>query len=643
MMPSLFAGVTGLKSHQTKMDVIGNNIANVNTVGFKKSTVEFQDILSQNLQSATASTTGGRGGTNPIQVGLGTEIGSIDTLFTKGAPQITGRDADLSIDGEGMFMVSDGNETYYTRAGNFGLDGKGYLTASNGMKVQGWAATKKSDGTTEIGQDAPITDLNIKIGEVLPAKATTKVAYSGNLNASGGLTNLRLNVDADGNAPGTARVDVDIKFSYNVEEDKWEWKASGPAGSNIAGDGYFKLDADGSIIQAVQNNRIASPTSIALVEPPTAGLITFKEKNNLTNSTTSKFVSNEVVTSNQVYNSLGNQHTLSLNYTKIDENIWKWNASEGKALTVDNGEGFLTFDAYGQKAGNHVFAKLDYTTNRLAEITNPDPSKPNLASAPAQSELGVTWDPTDMTQYYYPDGNGPTAAPTGQADSPYSIDKNGVVRYRGHVNSTDPVGTIPLVDKDGNTIQAIVPGTKGLPREGEVMNASFSGTLSFDPASMGGALPPDKGADRVIIMPDFNNVTQFTAQYGIKFSEQNGYNMGELENFKLNDKGDIMGEYSNGYKQILGRIGISKFFNPSGLEKMGGNTFRKTSNSGDPQIGIPGTGGIGKITGGSLEMSNVDLAQEFTDMIIAQRGFQANSKTISTADQLLQELINLKR
>lgn len=668
MMVSLFAGVTGLKNHQTKMDVIGNNIANVNTVGFKRSVVNFEDLLSQNLANARGAQDNGLGGKNPIQVGLGSAIGSIDTIWTKGAPQITGKDSDITIDGDGMFMLSDGasgSDRYYTRAGNFGLDGKGYLTASNGMKVQGWQATKKGDGTTEISEGSPITDLNIKLGEILPAKATTKASYSGNLDYNGGLKNLKITVDGNGNAAGDSTVDIGIQFTYDPMNDKWNWKATGPQSSGITGSGYFKIDQSGKISESVVENGIQASDGTVLVEVPASGSLTFKEKSKPGNTVTSKFVTNKVITSNEVYDSMGKQHTVSIAFTKIGENLWKWEGKENDGLPIKNGEGFVGFDANGQIAGNYTLAKTSSTDlTNFTTIEDEDGALVN--SYPSASQLGVTWDTSDKLNYYIPDGlrnedgNYIDAAGAelpepinaanivyGNLTSPYELDNNGVIKYRG-VKDPANLTAVPTTDIQGNAIDAIT--LSSIPEKGAVMNNLYAGNLSFDPPSAtgtsvegGGAVPPEQGASVVKIMPDFSNISQFASSYSIKFSDQDGYSMGELQGFKLSDNGDIMGQYSNGYKQILGRVALAKFFNPAGLEKMGGNVYRKTANSGEPQVAAAGTGGLGILAPGTLEMSNVDLAQEFTDMIIAQRGFQANSKTIATADQLLQDLINLKR
>lgn len=180
MMRSLYSGVSGLKNHQTRMDVVGNNISNVNTTGFKSSRVTFSDTLSQTLSGASAPTDN-RGGTNPKQIGLGSATSSIDTLFTDGSVQSTGVNTDLCLSGNGLFVVKDGNLSYYTRNGNFKFDKQGYYVNSDGLKVQGWSATTPGDAINTNGQPSEIC---IPAGKTMAASATTKATFSSNLNAA---------------------------------------------------------------------------------------------------------------------------------------------------------------------------------------------------------------------------------------------------------------------------------------------------------------------------------------------------------------------------------------------------------------------------------------------------------------------------
>ncbi|QJW48129.1 flagellar hook-basal body complex protein [bacterium BFN5] len=177
MMRSLFSGISGLRNHQTRMDVIGNNIANVNTVGFKSSRVNFQDMLNQTIQGASSGQ-GNLGGTNPIQVGLGMGLASIDTLFTDGSTQPTGKQTDLAISGSGFFVLSDGMNQIYTRAGNFDFDNQGnYLVPGSGYKVMGWAGVGGNIDTNQ-----PVTPIKIPVGSSMAAKPSTSITYANNLS-----------------------------------------------------------------------------------------------------------------------------------------------------------------------------------------------------------------------------------------------------------------------------------------------------------------------------------------------------------------------------------------------------------------------------------------------------------------------------
>ena len=211
MMRSLFSGVSGLKSHQTKMDVIGNNISNINTVGFKSSRATFADMLSQTTAGAAAPSTN-LGGTNPKQIGLGVAVASIDLIFTDGSPQATGKNTDLALSGNGLFVIKSGSNTYYTRDGAFEFDGEGnYVLPGSGYLVQGWNAV---DGA--LNTNAQPTNIVVPAGKTMPASASTQVDFSGNLNASsltitgitftsGGATAdpaKVVNYDADGNISG---------------------------------------------------------------------------------------------------------------------------------------------------------------------------------------------------------------------------------------------------------------------------------------------------------------------------------------------------------------------------------------------------------------------------------------------------------
>lgn len=406
MMRSLFAGVSGLKNHQLKMDVLGNNISNVNTAGFKASRASFAEMFSQTLQGATAPSDA-RGGTNAQQVGLGSSVSSIDVLHTQGNLQSTGGVTDMALEGQGFFIIRDGEQMAYTRAGTFQPDADGYLVTPTGMRVQGWRATEGEMPRTD---STNLDDLRIPLGEAIPASATTRVVYANNLNSA-----------SDGG---------------------YEW-----------------------------------------------------------------------TTPVEVFDSQGRQHSIELTFTRCEDeaNTWHW--------SVDAHEGDL-----------------------------------------------------------------------------------------------DDHGTIVF-------------------DEGGLLSEGGEGAVSM-------AL---EGADDIDLALDFSGITQFYGSTTVAAAERDGYPMGSLENFTIDSSGEITGVYSNGRTQTLGQVAVAAFSNPAGLIMEGGNIFLESNNSGMKQVGPPGTASRGTIAAGTLEMSNVDLSEQFVEMIVTQRGFQANSRIISTSDEMLQELVNLKR
>ena len=499
MMRSLFSGVSALKNHQIRMDVIGNNIANVNTVGFKSSRVTFRDILNQTLKAAS-SPQGGRGGINPMQIGLGMALGSIDVNHAQGSPEVTGRQTDMAIEGNGFFILSDGDRHYYTRAGLFGVDKDGSLISSvNGMKVMGWRAARG-----EIDPKGQLQSLVIPMGITIAPIATSSVRFSGNLDSrmdwEWNLGAAEFVHESSGPPPTTTRYRVEFT---ETEFGKWELELINEDNDSIgsvvidATKGELRFDDD-SLTKSIGPFAVNLSSHGLTIELPAVGKL-FEATVGIPQLTQTV----------DVFVSLGDSHSVSFVLTKVNVNEWLWEARYGAAST----QGTVRFDSTG-------------------------------------SIESVTGDP-----------------------------------------------------------------------------------LTFQPV----------GAEPVVIMPDFAAVVQNAAEGTLVFESQDGYPQGTLVGFSVDEAGNIIGEYSNGLTEVLGQIATAVFNNPGGLSRAGDTTYVMSANSGEPKVRQPGTGSNGKITPGSLEMSNVDLSQEFTDMIVTQRGFQANSRIITTSDEMLQELVNLKR
>jgi flagellar hook protein FlgE len=536
MMRSMFAGVSGLKNHQIKMDVIGNNISNVNTIGFKGGRANFQDLLNQNIKGATEPRAG-RGGTNPIQVGLGNSIATVDVLQTQGNLQNTSKVSDLAIQGDGFFIVGDGSNQYFTRAGNFNLEKDGKMVnPANGMILNGWMANTAG----EINTNASVTGIQLPIGKNIAPSATTKVGFGGNLDSKtfGKLTYPQMTID-DG-AGHSTRVSITLIPTKNYNEFRYNVEA--PSGLVANGRGTITLDVNGNVT-AVNNgagpvttttttdangNVVTTTSGGAITVTPTGGsaitiglpkigaanggIFSCTTPMGTTEFTGAFTAPTPLFTATKIYDSQGTEHTISTTVTKYEMNRWRWETKDENGNLLGNGT--LVFDNTGK-----------------------------LTSAP---------------------------------------------------------GTV----------------------------------ISYSPA----------GAEPLTITPDFANITQFASAISeITSPEQDGYAMGQLQSYNIDKSGQILGVFSNGRSQVLAQLALANFNNPSGLLRSGDSMFAASANSGSAQIGQAGFNGRGNINSGTLEMSNVDLSQEFTDMIITQRGFQANSRIITTSDEMLQELVNLKR
>ena len=395
MMRSLFSGVSGLRAHQLRMDVIGNNISNVNTVGYKSSRATFQEIFSETLKGAGAPE-GGRGGTNPQQIGLGISLASIDTLHTRGSIESTGYPLDLAIEGNGFFIVSDGGSPKFTRAGNFIRDTEGNIVNGNGLRVLGWMADENGYIDTTL---SPGT-IQIPEGMQMPPKATSAIKIIGN------------------------------------------------------------LDADTAV----------------------DGIVPFET---------------------EIYDVLGRKNKLTFNLVKTADDEWRIQES--------------LFDP-------------DNPVDNAVAVTLPDGTVASI----------VLSNPPTLT---FTDGRLSSA------------------------------GTF--------TIQAGYP-------------------ISED------------------ITVDISDIHQFASESGVDPLEVDGYPLGSLEDFNFDALGVATGIFSNGQQKVIARIALAAFNNPSGLQKVGNNLYVQTPNSGQPSVGAAGEHGRGTINPSSLEMSNVDIAKEFTDMIITQ-------------------------
>ena len=609
MMRSMFSGVSGLKTHQTKMDVVGNNIANVNTVGYKRSTVTFNEMLNQQIRGASAPSSNFFGGTNPMQVGLGVTVGSIDVVHSPGSPQSTGRSMDMSIEGEGYFVIGLGSDNYYTRAGNFGFDSENNLVASNGMKVKGWTAAVDANNNFNLDTSQAIAPINLtalstsqimqatsslSIGVNLDTRlsataATTPATLSGLYTAGAG--NLNINVNGITlptiNLVGTEDINAVTSLINSAIETAFNTTLS-----------FVSNDGTNITITGPVAGRQAS---VEVLSTTTAGL----PISSATGTNTTKTYISSIVTGTDL-NGATAANPVILNVGEGVVVDGEFSISDGTNLIVLN-------------AANSGDWDLDPSSGRLT----------------LKSNLGVTWGGANMQVNYkkadyqtsmkvYDNQGGAhdftvtylkVAANHWVAN--YAVDGDVISMGAGNLYTKD------MEFKTNGQIDDLVP-----------QNASFELPYTFPAAS---------GLDPLSITVDLRNMIQVANENSTLSNIQNGFSPGSLQRISVNQTGQIIGTFSNGENIELAQVALATFSNTSGLSKVGDTLFVESRNSGLPEIGAPGTGGKGSVKPESLEMSNVDLSQEFVDMIITQRGFQANSRIITTSDEMLQELVNLKR
>lgn len=571
MMRSLYSGVAGLKTHQTRMDVIGNNIANVNTTAYKSSSMTFSELMSQTTQKASgANATTGVGGTNAKQIGLGVKAGAINTaITTQGSAQSTGNPFDIMITGDNFFVVSNGSENFFTRDGSFYVDGAGNLAmTSTGYNVMGWGV---DETTGNIKQDT-VTALRIMSAANMtyPPEATTQANISGILDendkdvtsANGKTVNLNF-FDARG-------------YSYTA---KFTFKQSSGTASNEYSMELTKLlDSTGAEID-ISKVKFGDNSTQTLQTPVTFAGDTYEwDGKQLKTKADKKVVADLSV----AFNADG-----SLIDTSNDAA-----AAKAQQETLD-----AIAAAYGYEGSTDEFLKLYQKDAKGTEVT-------------VETMLGNM---AKMT--------------TAQGDLVLTTDKDKPMTMDGRFFE----GVKVIFDTDTGKLKQVGSNV-----------TDFKTNVDFTPL----------GGNFSNITIDLSECTNYdnkgTSTIGATSGDLDGLGtgrrLGDMIGVFIQKDGMIYASYDNGMTKLLGQIATAAFANASGLEKQGDNLYSATLNSGEfDGIGVDITAGGGYMSPGQLEMSNVDLSSEFTEMITTQRGFQANSRIITVSDTLLEELTNLKR
>ncbi len=647
MLRSLMAGVSGVKAHQIMLDVTGNNISNVNTSGFKKSTTVFQDLLYQTSRGAS-SPQGGRGGVNALQVGLGVQVAAVETLHTQGQIQTTGSRTDMAISGDGYYVVTDGSRTMYTRAGNFVQDEDGNLVQSGtGYKLQGYSMEPNPTDPTSYITGSTLEDINIPIGQKIPGRETETVGFRCNLD---GRVDSYLPMGVLGNdvtisgtvggtkfsimdvSEGTASTDF-IRLGFDTNNDgQLDATASlslvgldattgrpifdNTAATSVAiGTATYSVQYDSKtgLLQLVNTAASGTPAWTYQID----SMMDFETTSFTVGSaaTTSDFIvefDDDAITGSRIMKlwQIGtagatlNTATIPMNPDgtfKIDEttpiafapaisqgsaSVSIFASTDGMSVMLRNVDTQETLGTYAQR--------IDSTHNTKIDIYD-------IQGNP--HTLEVSWEKIDNNQWrwraWFP-SEGVDVTPN-----------TGILDFGQNAKVTTPA------------VPEVKIGFGAFGAEDATVKLDFSGE-SFNKDEMEG-------------------VTQYGSAFTTKGYYQDGYGMGVLNDFSVAKDGTVMGVYSNGVNKPISKVVLALFANTTGLEKAGDTVFMESANSGIAQIVSPQTGGAGSITGGALEMSNVDLSEEFVRLIVAQRGFQASARIVTTSDQVLEELINLKR
>jgi flagellar hook protein FlgE len=561
MSTSLFTGIHGLRVHQQLLDVVGNNLANTNTVGFKTQRARFADLLYQTLAPATGSTAQ-TGGTNPVQVGLGAIVAAIDANLNQGAIETTGFQFDLALQGQGFFVVNNGSADLFTRAGTFNVDQKNFLIdPGTGMRVQRTGIIGEATATTPAFQTPGDNDIQIPFGMGIPGQATRTINFRGNLSAN----------------------------------------AVGPLAQTLTS------------AQPFRSGGVAATLATAL---------------NALDSNTVDYIATDSLRIS------GTTRTgAAVNATIPLAGFFPPGPTVGNLITQIN----ALFPG--------STASLSATGNLIIQDNTTGPSQLSVAIAdgtPAPPQIGATnW--AAHTLALTTAGKDGDRVSTGiqvydVQGTPHNLS---MVFQKQAANRWDMTASIPAAD--------------GTMTDSQVIGILFNDNGSFLQVSGTGVGDGDitfqftglSAAQNVVLnlgsVNGFDGLTQFGGSTSAAAISQDGFAAGYLTAVSVAQDGVLNGVFTNGRSLALAQLAIANFANPGGLNREGDNLFTVSAQSGDPLIGSAQSGGRGSVLQGVLEQSNVDIAQEFTRLIVGQRGFQVNARTITVSDEVLEELASIVR
>lgn len=513
-MASFYIPLTGLDADSTALNTIANNLSNMNTTAFKAQTVNFSDLFYEQV--------GATGAGNPIQVGAGTQVASTSTDFTNGSPTSNGITTDAALQGNGFFMVNNGGTTELTRAGDFSTNASGNLIAQNGLELMGYPSVKGVVNTS-----APLTSINIPVGQVEPPQATTSFGMTATLDSTAAIGTT---------VPGTV----------------------------------------------------------------------------------------------QVYDSMGKSYQATVTYQKTGNNEWSYSVTMPDTLTANptTAAGVTTID-YNFGASGGALANVDSGTNLTI-------TAPATAGGTATTALPMFSGSPETVGDYVNDLKAAltTAGITvGAGGVTVTSTAAGQLSISGaNISTSGSVIQDPVATGATGNLTFDVNGNLSSPSS-NVSGISFAGLSD-------GAAPMNLTWD-LFGSSGAGNISQVDSTSAVASTTQNGYASGQYQSFTIGSDGTVSATFSNGQKLAVGQLALGNVANLQGLQLLGNGDYGTTLASGAASMGTAGTAGLGSIQDGALEASNVNISAEFSDLIIAQRAFEANSKAVTTFDTVTQETINM--
>ncbi|MEY4820779.1 MAG: putative flagellar hook protein FlgE [Planctomycetota bacterium] len=581
---ALFTGLSGLISNSRRLDVIGNNISNVNTTAFKSNRMQFTPTFSRNFSLGTAPGANS-GGTNPGQIGLGVTVAGTQRNFNNGAIGATGVATDVAIEGDGFFIVDLAGTRHFTRAGNFVRNPQNELVTQSGARVMGFGVDEQFNVI-----EGNLVSLAVPVGTLTLAEASRNVIFNGNLNASG-------QVGTTGSVHTSRAWYTDVAMTIPVD-----------ANTDLSTTDVYMSDGAGGSVLAFDSSVNPKSITVSGIEKGGKDL----------GSKTFAFSATPVAGTD------GNGVLLSDFTDFIKDVLGLDNSAVGSASNLG---GNVVINASGQLVitGNEgtVQDLALETADFVVNAPGAGSGQPLVLqkSGPANGE-------SVRTSFVVYDSLG----------TPLTIDLTFTLQQTSASSGT--TWQFVAESNDNDALQRLIGlGEVTFDASGHFTNAT---NQSFSITRTNGAVSP------LTVNMDFNSGTNAVSSLTDSASNiaavyQDGSPIGTLSNFSIGEDGRISGSFTNGLTRTIGQVALAKFSNPEGLVDAGDNLFRTGPNSGTPLVAMPRDFGTGRLVGGALELSNVDLSQEFINMILASTGYSAASRVITTTDELIKQLLVLGR